>query len=278
MIFFKRYLSQSQFMVIAAIVSFSVVVCATSFIRYFYPNTPAQSTTNTTTKPLSLVSPTTEPPSSLVSPQQNSSPPVLAAPIAPTDSTVASANPHQSKLVTVSSQLAYGHLSYPQVDPNRMMVVASYATGEYQRFEYLDPEAGKALMKLIYAARNEGVWIIPVSGFRTIERQQKLFQDQIKRRGSAEAAAKVSAPAGYSEHHTGFAVDLADGRFPKQDVTYQFENTDAYHWLTVHAKDFGFEMSFTPNNSQGISYEPWHWRYVGSTRAAATFANVKQLQ
>jgi D-alanyl-D-alanine carboxypeptidase len=164
------------------------------------------------------------------------------------------------------------------VDPNRMIIVASYATGEYQRFEYLDPEAGKALMKLIYAARNEGVWIIPVSGFRTIERQQKLFQDQIKRRGSAKAAAKVSAPAGYSEHHTGFAVDLADGRFPKQDVTCQFENTDAYRWLTVHAKDFGFEMSFTPNNSQGISYEPWHWRYVGSTRAVATFANAKKLQ
>lgn len=261
---FKRYFPQLKFIVIVAIVSFSVVLGGILLIRLSSPNTPAQSTT-------------TEPPSSVVSPQKNSNSPVLATPVMPTDSTVKTANPNPVQQATVSSQLAYGHLPYPPAAQNQMMIVASYATEEYQRFESLDPEAGRALMKLIYAARDEGVWVVPVSGFRTIERQQKLFQDQIKRRGSAEAAAKVSAPAGYSEHHTGFAVDLADGQFPKQDVTYQFENTDAYRWLKNHAQEFGFEMSFTSNNSQGLSYEPWHWRYVGSTRAAAIFANARNL-
>lgn len=262
MFFFKRYVSQFQFLLIAAIVSFIVVVCGELLMRFLSPNTLAHLTA-------------IEPPSNLVSHQQKLRLPVLAAPSAPTNSTVASAKPYLAQQAPVASQLAYGHFPYPQAEPSQMMIVSSYATRQYQRFISLDPEAGKALMKLIYAARDEGVWIIPVSGFRTIEQQQKLFQAQIKRCGSARAAAKVSAPGGYSEHHTGFAVDLTDGRFPKQDVTYQFENTGAYRWLKNNAKEFGFEMSFTPNNSQGVSFEPWHWRYVGSTRAAATFAHAE---
>jgi len=264
MVFFKRYISQFQFLLITAIVSFIVVVCGALFMRFLSPDTLVQSTA-------------IKPSSNLVSHQQKLSLPVLAAPNALTNSTVASAKPYLAQQASVASQLAYGHFPYLQAEPSGMAIVASYATGEYQRFESLDPEAGKALMKLIYAARDEGVWIIPVSGFRTIEYQQKLFQDQIKRRGSAEASAKVSAPAGYSEHHTGFAVDVTDGRFPKQDVTFQFEKTDAYRWLTIHAQEFGFEMSFPQNNLQGVSFEPWHWRYIGSTRAAKTFAVARSL-
>ncbi|MUG97210.1 D-alanyl-D-alanine carboxypeptidase family protein [Scytonema sp. UIC 10036] len=156
------------------------------------------------------------------------------------------------------------------------MIVSSYATGDKQRFESLNVEAGQALMRMMYAAREEGVWIVPVSGFRTVEQQQKLFQDQVKRRGSVEAAAKISAPAGFSEHHTGFAVDLADGKSPNQDVTLEFERTNAYRWLTRHAREFGFELSFKRNNSQGVSFEPWHWRYVGSPNALATFAHARK--
>jgi D-alanyl-D-alanine carboxypeptidase len=112
-----------------------------------------------------------------------------------------------------------------------------------------------------------------VSGFRNISDQEKLFDAQIQRRGSPEAAAKLSAPPGYSEHHTGYAIDVTDGRFPKQDITYNFATTDAFKWLTIYAKEFGFEMSFPENNSQGVSYEPWHWRFVGSNEAKEIFKN-----
>ncbi|WP_420758980.1 M15 family metallopeptidase [Nostoc sp. CALU 546] len=156
-----------------------------------------------------------------------------------------------------------------------MMIVGSYASGTEQRFEFLNPEACQAFMKMIYAARDAGVWIIPVSGFRSVQQQEKLFQNQIKRHGSAKEAAKISAPPGHSEHHTGFAIDLTDGKSPKQDITFAFENTDAYRWLTRYAKEFGFEMSFPSNNGQGVSFEPWHWRYVGSQDAAAIFANAR---
>jgi D-alanyl-D-alanine carboxypeptidase len=170
-----------------------------------------------------------------------------------------------------------GHLFYPLANPDRLMTIASYGEDIYQRYEYLDFEAAKALMKLIYSARNDGVWIVPVSAFRDVERQRLLFENQVERRGSIEAASKISAPPGYSEHHTGLAVDLADGRFPKQDITSQFENTDAFRWLQKNAERFGFEMSFPLENQQGVMYEPWHWRFVGSENARAMFAKAKEL-
>ncbi|WP_254921516.1 M15 family metallopeptidase [Nodularia sp. NIES-3585] len=174
-----------------------------------------------------------------------------------------------------SNKTKLGHFLYAEGDFSQMLIVASYAPHEYQRFERLAPEAALALMKLIYAARNEGVWIIPVSGFRSVAAQEKLFQKQIEKQGSPEKAAKLSAPPGYSEHATGYAIDLADGNFPKQDITNQFAETKAFQWLTLHAKEFGFEMSFPKNNPQGVSYEPWHWRYIGSSHAAAIFTNAK---
>ena len=105
--------------------------------------------------------------------------------------------------------------------------------------------------------------------FSWLKAKQKVF--------AYEAAAKISAPPGYSEHHTGFAIDLTDGNFPKKDLTIDFENTNAYKWLTRHAQDFGFELSFPPNNLQGLSYEPWHWRYIGSPEAASAFAQARKF-
>lgn len=166
-----------------------------------------------------------------------------------------------------------GHFPFIEGNFSEMLTIASYGPGEYQRFEKLAPEAALALMKLIYAARYEGVWIIPVSGFRNIADQEKLFEVQIQKLGSPEAAAKLSAPPGYSEHHTGYAIDLADGHFPKQDITYNFAATDTFKWLNSHAKEFGFELSFPENNAQGVSYEPWHWRFVGSSEAQVIFRN-----
>ncbi|MBP0020541.1 MAG: M15 family metallopeptidase [Cyanobacteria bacterium SBLK] len=169
----------------------------------------------------------------------------------------------------------FGHFPYPEGDRQQMQIIASYAQQQYQRFESLMPEAALALMKMIYAARDDRVWIVPVSGFRPLEYQEKLFHRQIKRLGSPEAAAKLSAPPGYSEHHTGYAIDLTDGNFPKQDITYKFAETDAFQWLIIHAGEFGFELSFPENNTQGINYEPWHWRFIGSSKAEQIFSPAR---
>ncbi|MFQ3637684.1 MAG: M15 family metallopeptidase [Cyanobacteriota bacterium] len=165
----------------------------------------------------------------------------------------------------------YGHLAFAEADADDLMVVASYSQDVAQRFERLHTDAGLALLKMIDAARLEGVWIVPVSGFRDYERQTRLFRWKTHQYGSAEAAARAVAPPGYSEHHTGYAVDLSDGLARAMDVSLSFGKTAAFQWLTRHAAEFGFELSFPENNPQGVNYEPWHWRYVGTPEARQLF-------
>ncbi len=255
--FIKTLFRHFKLISIATIVAIVVVLGGWLLSKYLSPNLPVQSNPAAS--------------SNLVSPNPTSSSPSLATPAAPTDATDATNKPDPTQQPHVSGKPYLGHFPYPEADRSRLMIITSYAKGEYQRFESMDIEAGKALMKLIYAARDEGVWIIPVSGFRSVEQQSKLFKAQIERRGSEQEAAKLSAPPGYSEHATGYAVDLTDGKFPKQDVKFEFEQTDAFRWLTLHAKEYGFEMSFPQGNAQGVSYEPWHWRFVGSSSAAQLF-------
>ena len=171
-----------------------------------------------------------------------------------------------------------GHFPYQEARENDLVIVASYAQGQYQRYERLHKDAAMALMRMIYAARDSRVWIVPVSGYRDIEKQDYLFKAQVRRRGSEEAAAKLSAPPGHSEHHTGYTIDLTDGLYLNQDITYKFASSDAYKWLVAHAYKFGFELSFPENNSQGVSFEPWHWRYIGSSDALKTFARARENQ
>ncbi len=166
----------------------------------------------------------------------------------------------------------YGHFSYATQNPANMVQVASYPEGESQRSETMHLEAAKALMDMVAAARADGVWLVPASGFRTLAEQDALFNAQIAKTGSPEAAAKISAPPGYSEHHTGYAIDLTDGTLAQnQDITPAFEAAPAYQWLKNNAATYDFELSFPENNPQGVSFEPWHWRYVGSSNAEAVF-------
>ena len=54
---------------------------------------------------------------------------------------------------------------------------------------------------------------------------------------------------------------MADSNFPEKDITYEFGETKTYQWLIKNVNQYGFEMSFPENNSQGVSYEYWHWRF-----------------
>lgn len=171
----------------------------------------------------------------------------------------------------------FGHLPYAESPPTELMVVSSYTAGNEQRFEQMEEAAGLALLEMIDAARLDGIWLVPISGFRTYDRQHLLFESKTDQVGSPEQAAYTVAPPGYSEHHTGMAVDLADGLARALDLSLAFGETEAYHWLSRYADQFGFELSFPPDNSQGISYEPWHWRYVGNDAAIATFAKGRTI-
>jgi len=166
----------------------------------------------------------------------------------------------------------HGHLPYEEAKPGNLTSIGSFVRENYERAESLDYEAAQAFVDMQEAADIQGVQLIPISGFRSRADQEQLFDNQIARKGSPKAAAEFSAPPGHSEHHTGYAIDIGDANQPETDIKYSFEETPAYQWLLQSAAVYGFEQSFPKGNIQGITFEPWHWRYVGSQRASEVFA------
>jgi D-alanyl-D-alanine carboxypeptidase len=127
-------------------------------------------------------------------------------------------------------------------------------------------------------AKAQGISLVPISAFRTVTEQEQLFFE-IKQQRNQEARqrAEVSAPPGYSEHHTGYAVDIGDGSNQGTHLSESFAQTKAFDWLQNNAAKYSFELSFPPNNPQGIAYEPWHWRYVGDRQSLELFYKARNL-
>ena len=83
------------------------------------------------------------------------------------------------------------------------------------------------------------------------------------------------APPGHSEHHTGYALDIGEAGNGATDLSEQFEKTAAFAWLQKNAPYYSFELSFPKDNQQGVSYEPWHWRYVGDQASLELFHRAR---
>ena len=162
------------------------------------------------------------------------------------------------------------HSTYLEAAETELAPVGRYR--DTDRIVRMRSDAAAALIDLLAEARMAGVPLVPISGFRTIEYQAGLFQKAVAKYGSEAIAGGWVARPGYSEHHTGLAVDLGAEEFPACDVDPAFEQTRAFQWLQLKAASFGFELSFPRGNARGINYEPWHWRYVGTPAAKQIFA------
>ena len=161
---------------------------------------------------------------------------------------------------------SFGHYGYGVADPRTLIDVDGDGKVRMRR------TAGRAFRAMQQDARRDGVVIVPVSGFRTMEQQGALFFDVAAEKNEALAArALLCAPPGFSEHHTGYALDLGDGEHRESQLEVTFRDTRAFSWLKENAARYHFEMSFPEGNAQGVSYEPWHWRYVGNLAAFKTF-------
>lgn len=135
----------------------------------------------------------------------------------------------------------------------------------------LQPDAQASLATMLVDAEADGVQLGIISGFRTLEDQRYLYFDVKAERGeSARTRAEVSAPPGYSEHHTGYAVDFVDKTQPETHLEESFELTPAYQWLIANAPYYNFELSF-PEDNAAVAFEPWHWRYVGNQESLELF-------
>lgn len=162
----------------------------------------------------------------------------------------------------------YGHRAYAVADASQLVPVGWYRSTRIA--VKLLPNAAAAYRRMEQAAQQDGIHIAPISGFRGLEIQKFLFDKEVKKYGSPERAARWTAPPGYSEHHTGLALDLADQAHPECDVESCFADTPTYIWLTHNAARFGFELSF-PRNGAAVLFEPWHWRYAGDAASAQLF-------
>lgn len=140
----------------------------------------------------------------------------------------------------------------------------------------LQTEAADAFLAMQAAAAKDGVTIWMQSGYRSVTYQKKLYENKTqyfrdKGFGEEEAREKAAAvvnPPGSSEHNCGLAADLNCPEHTTLDTG--FENTDAFRWLCAHAEGYGFILRYQKDAQSvtGITYEPWHWRYVGPENAA----------
>ena len=129
----------------------------------------------------------------------------------------------------------------------------------------------KSLKEMQNAAEVDGIYLVFLSGYRSIKLQEQIFYSlKTIRNQIASERARVSAPPGYSEHSTGFAIDIGDAYEREADFEESFENTRAFQWLKNNAAKYHFRLSFDKEQTS-VDYEPWHWRYEGSIEALKIF-------
>jgi D-alanyl-D-alanine carboxypeptidase len=141
-------------------------------------------------------------------------------------------------------------------EPSELVTAETDAEG---REHLLAPAAAAAWARMARAAGEGGVVLRIASAFRTLERQAAIIRGKLERGMSIEQILRVSAPPGYSEHHSGRAVDVCTPGCPPLEP--EFERTEAFEWLSSRANRYGFALSYPRDNQHGYSHEPWHWCY-----------------
>jgi D-alanyl-D-alanine carboxypeptidase len=150
----------------------------------------------------------------------------------------------------------YGAAGRPRhyAEARNLVDVGPNLVGRMQR---LTPAAATQWRAMAVAALKDDVRLLLVSGFRSFDYQADLIRNKLTAGQAMSDILKVNAAPGYSQHHSGAAVDIeTPGSRP---LTEEFELTRAFDWLSGHAAGFGFSMTYPRDNADGFIYEPWHW-------------------
>jgi D-alanyl-D-alanine carboxypeptidase len=129
----------------------------------------------------------------------------------------------------------------------------------FGRETLLDGEALAAWHRMQKAAFIEGITLQLVSAFRSVAYQKGIFERKLAAGQQLDTILAVNAAPGFSEHHSGCALDIGTPGYAYLEE--DFENSAAFAWLSRHAGAFGFSLSFPRDNAFGVQYEPWHWCY-----------------
>lgn len=122
---------------------------------------------------------------------------------------------------------------------------------------WLRRDAARAWHRLRRHAALQGITLDAISGYRSHAYQLGIVQRKRARGLALADILQVNAAPGFSEHHSGHALDIGTPGEPPAEES--FEHTDAFAWLQRHAGDHGFQLSYPRGNPHGIVYEPWHW-------------------
>jgi D-alanyl-D-alanine carboxypeptidase len=129
----------------------------------------------------------------------------------------------------------------------------------FGRETLMDGEALAAWQRMQKAAAKHGIALQLVSAFRSVAYQKGIFERKLAAGQQLATILTVNAAPGFSEHHSGCALDLGTPGYAHLEE--DFENSAAFAWLSRHAGAFGFSLSFPRDNVFGVQYEPWHWCY-----------------
>ena len=156
------------------------------------------------------------------------------------------------------------------VEANKLKLSPISVSTDGHRMHLAMPAAVQAYNRMAADAKKQNIQLKIIWAFRSASTQAQQFEEARRKHGK-RGAIRWLAPPGYLGHHTGWAIDVGDETDPQADDNPLFERTPAFRWLKTNARRHGFELSFPPKNWQGIGYEPWHWRFVGTPEARETF-------
>lgn len=188
-------------------------------------------------------------------------PPHGLAPPAHTNAATQRAALAQARTLGVPRDYAHLHGLRHVREPVRLAFAGFDVHG---RSQWLQPVAARAWLGMRHAAAADQVELQLVSAFRSVTQQLDILQRKRERGIAIEEILRVNAAPGYSEHHSGRAVDLTTPGFTALEET--FERSSAFAWLRLHAARFGFALSFPRDNRHDIAYEPWHWCWRRATQ------------
>jgi len=129
--------------------------------------------------------------------------------------------------------------------------------------------ANDAYIEMAKDAKEDGVQLLANSTYRTYERQDEIYKDFYYSKGISYADS-YAARAGHSEHQTGLALDIFTSG---TSTTDNFEESDAFTWLTNNAYKYGFILRYPKDKEYltGYNYESWHYRYLGVETATKVY-------
>lgn len=132
----------------------------------------------------------------------------------------------------------------------------------FGRPQQMTPATLAAWQAMRDRAAGEGITLLLVSAYRGTSYQADVIRRKLDSGRSLGDILQVNAAPGYSEHHTGRALDIATPDTPPLETG--FDQTEAFAWLTKNADKFGFVLSYPEGNTSAITYEPWHWCFTGA--------------